>query len=90
MKKSSVYPFLKEQPAASVDSVLNEMVGFLTNSVWYAFDENGDEIAGNDRLFFARLACSMSPNNLNKVMLHAKLCFNLGIQLDDTIQLIQV
>nr|CAH0107282.1 unnamed protein product [Daphnia galeata] len=89
LKKSSVYPFLKEQPAASVDSVVNDMVGFLTNSVWYALDEKGHEIAGNDRLFFARLACSMSPKSLNKVMLLAKLSFHLGIQLDDTIQLIQ-
>ena len=90
MKKSSVYPFLKEQPAASVNSVLNEMVGSLTNRMWIAYDENGEEMMRNDLLFFVRLECSMSPRNLNKVVQYADLCVDLGIQLDDAIELLQV
>ena len=90
LKKSSVYPFLKEQPAASVDSVLNEMVGHLTNRIWHAYDESGEKMMGNDLLFFVRLACSMSPKNSSKVMWYAELCVDLGIQLDDAIELLQV
>ena len=90
MKKSSVYPFLKEQPAASVNSVLNEMVGSLTNRMWIAYDENGEKMMRNDLLFFVRLECSTSPRNLNKVVQYADLCVDLGIQLDDAIELLQV
>ena len=84
-----MYPFLKEQPAASVDSVLNEMVGHLTNRIWHTYDEYGEKMMGNDLLFFVRLACSMSPKNSDTVKWYAELCVDLGIQLDDAIELLQ-
>ena len=90
LKKSSVYPFLKEQPLASVDSVLDEMVERLTYRIRIAYDENGGEMMRNDLLFFVRLACSMSPKDSNTVMWYADLCVDLGIQLDDAIKLLEV
>ena len=51
MKQSSVYPSLREQPAASVDSVLKKMLGVLTEFMWNQYDEYGLETMRDDMLF---------------------------------------
>ena len=90
MNQSSVYPSLREQPAASVDSVLKKMLGVLTEFMWNQYDEYGLETMRDDMLFYVRLACSMSPQNPNAITSYAEHCIGLGIQLDDAIQLLQV
>ena len=90
MNQSSVYPSLREQPAASVDSVLKNMLGVLTRYMWNQYDEFGLEMMRDDMLFYARLVCSMSPQNPNAITWYAEHCIGMGIQLDDAIQLLQV
>ncbi|XP_046656682.1 F-box only protein 21-like isoform X3 [Daphnia pulicaria] len=82
-------PSLKEQPAASVDSVLFNMLHVLTDFMWHQYDEHGHERVRDDLLFFVRLECAMSPQNPKKITWYAEYCIDLGIQLDDAIQLLQ-
>ena len=91
MNQSSVVnPFLIKQPAASVDSVLKNMLGVLTNFMWSQYDEYRLETMRDDMLFYVRLVCSMSPQNPRAITWYAEHCIGMGIQLDDAIQLLQV
>ncbi|XP_046439714.1 F-box only protein 21-like [Daphnia pulex] len=89
LNQSSLYPSLREQPAASVDSVLFNMLEVLTHFMWNQYDEYGLEKVRDDLLFYLRLKCSMSPQNPNVITWYAEHCIGLGIQLDDAIQLLQ-
>ncbi|XP_046656341.1 F-box only protein 21-like [Daphnia pulicaria] len=89
LNRSSLYPSLREQPAASVDSVLFNMLKVLTHFMWNQYDEYGLERMRDDMLFYIRLECSMSPQNPNIITCYAEHCIDLGIQLDDAIQLLQ-
>ncbi len=90
MNQSSVYPSLREQPAASVDSVLFQMLEVLTHFMWNQYDEFGLEKMRDDLLFYVRLKCSISPQSPFLITCYAEHCIGLGIQLDDAIQLLQV
>ncbi|EFX83127.1 hypothetical protein DAPPUDRAFT_302130 [Daphnia pulex] len=90
LNQSSLYPSsLREQPAASVDSVLFNMLGVLTHFMWNQYDEHGLERIRDDLSFYLRLKCSMSPQNPHIITWYAEHCIGLGIQLDDAIQLLQ-
>jgi hypothetical protein len=84
------YPSLREQPAASVDSVLFNMLGVLTYYMRNQYDEFGLEMMRDNLSFYVRLQCSMSPQSPNLITFYAEHCIGLGIQLDDAIQLLQV
>ncbi|XP_046654309.1 F-box only protein 21-like [Daphnia pulicaria] len=91
LNQSSLYPSLRERPAASVDSVLFEMLEVIT---YFSWRHRYDEIYGLERMrdnlsFYVRLECSMSPQNPNIITCYAEHCIRLGIQLDDAIQLLQ-
>ncbi|XP_046462667.1 F-box only protein 21-like [Daphnia pulex] len=89
LNQSSLHPSLKKQPAASVDSVLFNMLKVLTEILWNQYDEYGRERVRDDLSFYVRLECSMSPQNPNTITYYAEHCIGLGIQLDDAIQLLQ-
>ncbi|XP_046636257.1 F-box only protein 21-like [Daphnia pulicaria] len=89
LNQSSLYPSLRKQPAASVDSVLFNMLGVLTRFMWNQYDEFGLEMMRDNLSFYVRLQCSMSPQNPNVITFYAEHCIGLGIQLDDAIQLLQ-
>ncbi|EFX61771.1 hypothetical protein DAPPUDRAFT_338193, partial [Daphnia pulex] len=89
LNQSSLYPSLREQPAASVDSVLFNMLHVLTHFLWERYEEHGLERMRDDLSFYVRLKCSMWPQDPNIITCYAEHCIGLGIQLDDAIQLLQ-